>query len=51
MASISGIYALGYIGYPLRMMGLVFHIGAMIHSHDAVCKMNPALGAPIFFKR
>jgi hypothetical protein len=51
IASTTGIYALGYIGYPFRLVGLLFHIGGMIFTHDAACKLNPSLGSPIFFKR
>ena len=50
IARVTGIYAIGYVGYPFRLIGLLFHIGSMIYTHDAVCKRYPNLGAPIFFK-
>jgi hypothetical protein len=50
IASITGVYSLGYIGYPFRLIGLAFMIGSMIYTHDTACKLNPRLGTPIFFK-
>jgi hypothetical protein len=51
IANVTGVYALGYLGYPFRLLGLVFHIGSMLYTHDMACKMNPQLGAPIIFKK
>lgn len=51
MANITGVYALGYLGYPFRLLGIVFHVGSMLYTHDMACKMNPQLGAPIVFKK
>lgn len=50
VSSITGIYALGYLGYAFHLLRLVIHPGAAIHSHDCTVKLNPQLGQPIFFK-
>lgn len=49
--AITDIYAIGYLQHPLHLVRLVFHVGAMIYTHDACCKLNPSLGSPIFFKK
>ena len=50
VASLTGIYQIGYISYPLYLVRLA-HILSLIHTHDCTVKLNPALGAPIFFKK
>ena len=50
VAGLTGIYALGYLGSLLHLFRLVIHPAAMLHTHDATVKMNPALGKPILFK-
>jgi len=49
--ALTDIYAIGYLQHPLHLVRLVFHVGAMIYTHDACCKLNPSLGSPIFFKK
>lgn len=51
IASVTGVYALGYLGYPFRLLGLVFHVGSMLYTHDMAVKLNPALGQPLAFKK
>ncbi len=48
--SITHVYQLGYINYPLYLVRLA-HIISLIHTHDCTVKINPALGQPIFFKK
>lgn len=51
MASVTGIYIFGWFGYPFHLLGLLFHVGSMIYTHDSTVKMVPSLGQPIFFKQ
>ena len=50
VSSVTGIYAIGYLGYAFHLLRLVVHPGAAIHTHDCTVKLNPALGQPLFFK-
>ena len=50
VANVSGIYAIGYLGYAFHLLRLVVHPGAAIYTHDCTVKLNPALGQPLVFK-
>jgi len=50
VSRVTGIYAIGYLGYAFHLLRLIIHPGAAIYTHDCTVKLNPQLGQPLFFK-